>query len=540
MISSEISRTARGYKNALDGYTDYRTNLVQFAIDKCGMKPTREQRMIMEALTPKNPYSFQIKECDISGHNIGKTALVGVVVPWFFKCYPQSRAVTTAPNFKKQVEKQSWAEVHKWGNFLREDGFRLLDTEVKDPRSNSHYAVGVPSYDEDEFRGFHELTGLMMVFEEGSGIEDRIYKAAEGSQQHNYIFWIITNPGAPRGYVYDIAMGRKKGWNVQWFNSEEAELPDPCWIQQMAEDYGKDSPTYAMKVLGRFPDIGEDSVHSLSAIEYATGERVINGQYISPPKHDSPDVFAIGCDVAEWGSDMTVITGAAIKFASKGRIPKWCVITNCEAYGKQDVDFTKNELIRKTDEWVTQFKNDPIRVSSIDRIGVGSGAYSGILRYLREIRRKTGKAPPWRIVDFVGSAGSNEPQTYANLKAESQFTFRDWMKAGVVSFDDRIDSYTRDRFKGDWLVYKYDYDNQGRYIVIDPRSAKAAHKYDKSEKLDIKSPDYGDTTGQIANIIRSRRGIGRQASRITTETDTKDQGPTIATVRRLTPGDLLD
>lgn len=526
------------WTDAKSDFVDYRTDFVGYANNKCGMDPVREQAKIMRAMTPKDPYNFQIKLLVISGHNIGKTAVVGVAVPWFYESFVMSRTITTAPNYKKQVERQSWAEVHKWGSHLRRSGVRLLDTEIKDMVNRSHFASGVPSDAEEDFRGFHERSALMMIFEEGVGIEDRIYKAAEGSQQWNYIYLIISNPGAPHGYVYDIAMGRKKGWEVMWFNSEEAELPDPTWIQQMREDYGEDSPTYAMRVLGRFPDIGEDSVHGLSHIEVATGERDVANRKI--PDYSKPDLFLTCCDVAEWGSDLTVITGVAVKIGKKGNIPEWVVITNCQYYGKQDVDFTKSELMRKQEEWVKQFKNDPIRVSSIDRIGVGSGAYSGIMRHLRDLRRELGHAPPWRVIDFVGSASASDPVTYANVKAESQFTFSDWLKAGVVYFAPNIDRATRDRYKGDLLVYKYDYDKQSRYLVLDPRSSKASKKYDKSEKLDIKSPDFGDTLGQAAYLVRSRRGIGRNVARNHARgRKVADDVEEEARPRRITPGDLL-
>jgi len=501
---------ASAWKSAGAEYTDYRTNLVQYAIDKCHISPTAEQRKIFEAITPKDPYNFQIKELDLSGHNIGKTTCVGVAIGWFYECFKQSRTITTAPNFKKQVEKQSWAEVHKWNHHLkRAPNTRMLDTELKDEFDRSHYAVGVPSQDENEFRGFHEKTALMMIFEEGSGIEDRIYQASEGSQQHNYIFWIITNPGAPRGYVYDIAMGRKKGWNVQWFNSEEAELPDKRWIEQMKDDYGVDSPIYAVRVLGRFPDIGEDSVHSLSSIETATGERDENRVI---PDFSEPDIFLVCTDVAEWGRDRTVITGTAIKLAKKGNIPQWAVITNCQYYTKQDVTFTQNEVIKRTEEWKEQFDNSPKVIASIDRLGVGSGAYSGIRRYLIDKRMKLKKDPGWRIVDFLGSRSAMQSDQYANTKAEAQFMLQAWLKAGVLYFSDKIDMTIRNFYKGDLLVFKYDYDGQGRYIVIDPRSSKASKKYDKEEKLDVRSPDFGDTLGQTAHLVKSRRGFRKHST----------------------------
>jgi len=505
------------------------------------MNPTREQRQIFEAITPKDPYHFQIKECDVSGHNIGKTACVGVAIGWFYDCFRQSRTITTAPNFKKQVEMQSWAEVHKWNHHLRRARHtRMLDVELKDEFDRSHYAVGVPSNDENDFRGFHEATGLFMVFEEGSGIEDRIYKASEGSQQHNYIFWVITNPGAPRGYVYDIAMGRKKGWNVQWFNSEEAELPDPVWIQQMKDDYGVDSPYYIMKVQGKFPDIGEDSVHPLSLIEVFTREREPDRKI---PDFSKPDLFLVCTDVAEWGRDRTVITGAAVKLAKKGDVPDWVVITNCKYYSKQDVTFTQNEVIKAVEGWRDQFRNTPKIISSIDRIGVGAGAYSGIRRHILDKMRDK-KEPGWRIVDSAGSRSAMQSDQYSNTKAEAQFALKRWLTARILYFAKGVDQAIRDFYKADLLVYKYDYDQQGRYVVIDPRSAKRTKAYDKEDKLDVRSPDFGDTLGQIAHLVRSRRGFRQYATfrdimNYQDEPDPEKVGGKAPKGRKITVGGLL-
>ena len=79
-----------------------------------------------------------------------------------------------------------------------------------------------------------------------------------------------------------------------------------------------------------------------------------------------------------------------------------------------------------------------------------------------------------------------------------------WFKRCIFYFAESIGKKARDHYKGDCLVYKYDYDSDSRYIVLDPRSSEASRKYNKEAKLKIKSPDYGDTLGQAGYIYSVR------------------------------------
>jgi len=322
-------------------------------------------------------------------------------------------------------------------------------------------------------------------------VDDNIYRALEGSQQHNYIFLIITNPGAPTGYVHDIYTGNIPGWTVLNYSAEEAELPDPKWIARMQERYGRDHPFYAMKVLGKFPDIGQDSVYPLSGIERAMGRR---GDIEIPNPADA-DLRAILIDPADTGADWTVFTGAAVKFGESAQSPAWILIDRAHSYNGGDPTFTSGEAIRLSKEWWDGTAN----YISVDRLGVGAGVYSNLMAH------KLANNPPWIVMEYAGSFATTEPATYLNAKAQAHFQAADWFKRNIVVFNPDIPDPVLNKYMGDLLVYKYRYDQQGRYQVTDPRTAKQTRGYDQSEKLSVKSPDYGDTIGQLAWVVRTRQ-----------------------------------
>jgi hypothetical protein len=325
------------------------------------------------------------------------------------------------------------------------------------------------------------------LFEEGSGIEDNIFEAAEGSYQHNYIALIISNPGAPLGYFYDVCMGRKTGWENIHINSEHAELVDKRWVKQMREDYGEDSPTYAMKVRGDFPDMGADQVYALHGIERAIGER---GDVPAPSTTDAHARLLV-CDVADSGGDRTVITASAWKFGP-GDVPEYGVVEAVRYYQGNDTSFTVGELERMGRKYKPN-------IICIDSSGVGVGVYNQLLHITAD------KKYPWLVMDYKGSYGAMDSRQYHNAKAEAHFSAAKWFKDGTIHFSQLVDDRARQFYKADLLVYKYDYDSTSRLIVIDPRSATKSGKYNKDEKLKIKSPDFGDTVGMTAWALRFSR-----------------------------------
>src|SRR5258708_5249940 len=92
--------------------------------------PSPWQREVLEAirvglLTPADA----IQLATASGHGIGKSALVAMIILWAFMTYPDARGVITA-NTEVQLKTKTWAELGKWFNlcFFSRDHFTLTAT----------------------------------------------------------------------------------------------------------------------------------------------------------------------------------------------------------------------------------------------------------------------------------------------------------------------------------------------------------------------------------------------------------------------------
>ena len=85
--------------------------------------------------------AIQIAVC--SGHGIGKSALVSMIILWAFTTFPDCRGVVTA-NTETQLKTKTWAALGKWFNlcWFMKDHFTLTATALlsKDPIPRTHLA----------------------------------------------------------------------------------------------------------------------------------------------------------------------------------------------------------------------------------------------------------------------------------------------------------------------------------------------------------------------------------------------------------------
>src|SRR6202000_674929 len=83
-------------------------------------------------LTPREA----MQRATASGHGIGKSALVSMILLWAMMTYPDTKGVITA-NTEVQLKTKTWAELGRWFNlcFFAREFFTLNATSLvsKDP-----------------------------------------------------------------------------------------------------------------------------------------------------------------------------------------------------------------------------------------------------------------------------------------------------------------------------------------------------------------------------------------------------------------------
>lgn len=250
-----------------------------------------------------------------SGHSVGKTFLAAQLVLWFLFCYPKSKVLTTAPTWF-QVENLLWREIRKaHATSLVPLGGIPMQTEIN--LDEDWFAVGLSTNDSTKFQGIH-APRIMIVFDEATGIDKSIWEASEGvAVGNNDRFLAIGNPTDPTSDFKRVCDSPL--WNVIHLSAEDHPnvlegkeiVPGAVskeWIDERLIEYGgRETGLYRARVLGLFPEQGDDMLISLADVERA------QSRWIQP--HGTPD--ALGVDVARFGcfDDKTeVLTNEGWKF----------------------------------------------------------------------------------------------------------------------------------------------------------------------------------------------------------------------------------
>ena len=260
-----------------------------------------------------------------SCHGIGKTFTAAMCILWFLYTHPKAIVLSTAPTWR-QVEKLIWKEIR---SAYREaviplGGNLLPKTPELHLIHDEWYAAGLSTNEPDRFQGFHE-EHILVIVDEAAGVNLEIYEAIEGILTSSGArLLLIGNPTAIGTPFYDAftkpgyATFHVSAYDTPNFTayritpediasdtwSEKVrEVPyprliTPQWVSDRFKAWGENSAPYQVRVMGNFPQQGEDTLIPLLWIELAM-ERWEDTEAGSP--------VTLGVDVAAYGSDKTVI-----------------------------------------------------------------------------------------------------------------------------------------------------------------------------------------------------------------------------------------
>jgi len=387
-----------------------------------------------------------------SAHGVGKTVAAAASVLWYLAAFPGARVVSTAPTFS-QVREQLWREVAVM--YAASDGFfggELTDTKLE--LGVDWFAVGLSTDRPERFSGHHG-EHLLLIVDEASGVDERIFEAAEGfltSESARVL--LLGNPTTLAGTFHRAFHSERALWNTVTvsaldtpaFTGEEVSeallrrLPSRAWVETAKKKWGEASPLYQVRVLGEFPSTADDTVCPLADVELAQARRVETG---------SPIVVA--CDPARFGSDETVI---AVRHGSRVRI--------AATYGKKDLMDTAGRILRVARAEAGKGSARPVIV--VDDVGVGGG----LVDRLRELAE-------FKVVAFNGAGRARDSREYPNARSQAWFDF-----AGRLP---GIDLDDNEQLAADLVAPSYRLDSRGRRVV----EAKA-----ETKKRLGRSPDRAD------------------------------------------------
>jgi hypothetical protein len=248
-----------------------------------------------------------IREAVASGHGIGKSALVAWLVKWAFDTRENTRGVVTAST-DNQLRTKTWPEVAKWHRLSLTQFMGVLTaTALHSPEQATQktWRIDILPWSENNteaFAGLHnERNRIIVIFDEASGISDKIWEVTEGAltDENTEIIWpAFGNPTKNTGRFRECFGRFKHRWNTRQVDSRTVEGTNKAQLDQWVQDYGEDSDFVKVRVRGEFPSASSEQFIPSDVVERA---RRAEGYAVLE------DPLIMGVDVARFGDDQSVI-----------------------------------------------------------------------------------------------------------------------------------------------------------------------------------------------------------------------------------------
>ena len=355
-----------------------------------------------------------LREAVASGRGIGKSALVSWLVIWMLSTRIGSTTIVSA-NSESQLRKVTWAEITKWlAMGLNSHWFEVSATSLqpakwltelveRDLRKGTRY-WGVEgrlwsAENPDAFAGVHNMDGVLVIFDEASGIDDAIWAVTAGfftENTPNRFWFAFSNPRRNTGYFYETFHSKRDFWNTKVVDARTVEGTDKAVYQQIIDEYGPDSSQAHVEVYGQFPSAGDDQFIGANTVDEAM--KRVKYQDLSAP-------IVIGVDPARFGADATVIA------VRQGRD-----IVKIIRHRGDDTMTVVGHVIEAIEEY------KPTLVV-IDEGGLGAG----VVDRLKEQRYKI------KGINFGNK--SKNPIMYGNMRAQMWGDMREWLKTASIPND---------------------------------------------------------------------------------------------------------
>jgi hypothetical protein len=348
----------------------YADKPVYFVEDIIGVTPDPEQASILQSVAGNAMTSVR------SGHGVGKTSIEAWAVIWFMATRPFPKVPCTSPT-QHQLFDILWAEISKW---LR--NAPALEREFTWTREKIYlkgypeewFAVARTATKPDALQGFH-ADNVFFVIDEASGVSDKIFEPVLGAlSTAGAKLLMCGNPTQLSGFFYESHHKNRSAYATHHIDGRKSSRVDKAFIKKIIAMYGEDSDVFRVRVAGEFPLQEDDVFIPLSLIETSVTAGL---DYVAPK---SPGLIHIGCDVARFGDDKTVIgskVDAKIEFNKKRR--------------GQDTMKTADDIIELAESLRARYRfTDKIPVK-IDDGGVGGG----VVDRLRQIKRNSPERFEW-------------------------------------------------------------------------------------------------------------------------------------------------
>ncbi|MCK5128035.1 MAG: phage terminase large subunit, partial [candidate division Zixibacteria bacterium] len=373
----------------------YKKNPIAFVRDVLRINLSKQQmEMFVEMVKPNARVAVK------SATGTGKTCTLACLILHQLLTEEEVNLLATSPS-AGQLSRGLRSEIGKLHGRIKEpliaDLFELQRDKIfLKGLSDTHFCSLVTGSSEniESLAGFHAMKILILV-DEASGISKKVMGVLKGNLTTTGSSMIqISNPQVPSGAFYELMMNPPSTYTTFTLTAKDSPLISRQWIDEVIEEYGKDSDFYKVRCLGEFPSSSDDIFIPRDSIDAASKRYLEYKDY-----HQYP--LVLGVDVARFGSDKTIF------ILRQG--PKVLDIRKFQGLDTMEV----------TSE-ILNYYNQNGRISSIfiDEVGLGAGSYD---------RAKQLSLPVIGI--NVGMKSTNSKMFY-NLRAELYTELRDWLREG--------------------------------------------------------------------------------------------------------------
>lgn len=380
-----------------------------------------------------------------------------------------------------QLTKFTWPEIHKWARKLdwRKLGrepfspYRELKTLALTLETGEAFAI---NSDRPELLEGAHADRMLMVVDEAKSVPDASFEAMQGyeSTDGDHSWLVISTPGAPAGWFYNLHAGAKgyerwRTFHITVDDAVNAGRVSKAWVEEKKDQWGEDSRLYRTHVLGEFA--GEaDGVIPLAWVEAAMSRwQDTYGDATLEDLLREVHVDRTAIDPADEGGDENVMV-----------FRHGYQVLGLEGWFRGDTMFTADKVARRTKK---------ARVT-VDSIGIGAGVLARVQQLGADAdgfvaSKKT------RRKDRTGEFG------FVNLRSAGWWNLREMLDPdeglGVMLPPD-------DQLKGD-LVAPTWREREGGRIAVEPK--------DEIRKRLGRSTDRGDAVVMV--MWDSRSGTALRA-----------------------------
>jgi hypothetical protein len=387
-----------------------------------------------------------------SGHGIGKSVMVAMIIDWIMSTRPHAQGTVTA-NTITQLQTKTWAAVQRWTSLcLTGHWFEVnSDRMYRKGHKASWFCAPQSSKEENSeaFAGQHAADSTSFyIVDEASAVPKAIYEVAEGGLTDGEpMIFLFGNPTRSDGAFHQSCFGSMRNrWTPIVIDSRTSKFTNKAQIAEWIEDYGEDSDFVRVRVRGLPP--------AASDLQYIDSGRVFDAQRrVIEPLADEP--LVCGLDVARGGGDDCVFRfrrGPDARSLPPIRIP-----------GEQARDSMRLVSVA-ADVLNTTYDGRKVAMLFVDGTGIGGP----IVNRLQQLGHTE------RVMEVQFGAKAPDAK-FANMRAFIWGKLRTWLERGCIDASPRLES--------DLVGPGYSH-NKSDQIVLEPKEHMKARGVD--------SPDDGD------------------------------------------------